>query len=335
PRPPRPRRRRPAAAHRTHARDGPSLQPPFQGSLPRARGTRRPRPPARWHRRQREDEQVPRQHHRSQGRRRHRREEDQDDVRGPSARGNRARARCRKSRLPLPRCLRPRHRGSGHPEGAIRARGPAQQSAEGPADGGAQQPSRPVPRAPSPLRSAHADGQRGPRARLETGSRHRHRNHGDGPRRAGPQLPGAVLMLQPTLEQVKEIARQGGGNILPIYREVPADLETPVSAFLKVKRGQYSFLLESVEGGERLARYSFLGTEPYRVIRTGEGQAGGEGDPLLQIEDELRRFSPVHQPGLPRFTGGAVGFLSYEVARYYEKLPMPAADPQGFPESVF
>jgi anthranilate synthase component 1 len=142
-------------------------------------------------------------------------------------------------------------------------------------------------------------------------------------------------MLQPTLEQVKELARPGGGNIVPIYREVPADLETPVSAFLKVKRGQYSFLLESVEGGERLARYSFLGTEPYRVLRTGEGAPGGLGDPLLQIEDELRRFSPVKVAGLPRFTGGAVGFLAYEVARYYEKLPMPDSDPQGFPESVF
>ncbi|MEX0750285.1 MAG: hypothetical protein WD359_05700, partial [Dehalococcoidia bacterium] len=72
----------------------------------------------------------------------------------------------------------------------------------------------------------------------------------------------------PTLEQVKAMA--GQGNIVPVYRDVAADLETPVSAYLKVARGQYSFLLESVEGGERLARYSFIGTEPYRVMRTGE-----------------------------------------------------------------
>ena len=142
-------------------------------------------------------------------------------------------------------------------------------------------------------------------------------------------------MLQPTLEQVKEIARQGGGNVIPIYREVAADLETPVSAFLKVKRGHYSFLLESVEGGERLARFSFIGTEPYRVVRTDDGPGGAGVDPLLEIEDELRRFTPVKVAGLPRFNGGAVGFLSYEVARYYEKLPVPESDPQGFPESIF
>src|SRR5436190_7510282 len=118
----------------------------------------------------------------------------------------------------------------------------------------------------------------------------------------------------PSLEQVKGMA--GQGNVVPVYREVVADLETPVSAYLKVKRGPYSFLLESVEGGERLARYSFIGTEPYRVLRTGEGTPGGLGDPLVQIEDELRRFSPVKVSGLPRFTGGAVGFLAYEVARY-------------------
>jgi len=135
----------------------------------------------------------------------------------------------------------------------------------------------------------------------------------------------------PTLEDVKAMA--GKGNIVPVYREVAADLETPVSAYLKVARGDFSFLLESVEGGERLARYSFIGTEPYRVLRTGAGERGG--DPLLQIEDELRRYQLVSVPGLPRFHGGAVGYLAYEVAQYYEKLPVPAADPQGLPESVF
>ncbi len=144
-------------------------------------------------------------------------------------------------------------------------------------------------------------------------------------------------MLRPTLEEVREIAARGEGNIVPIYREVPADLETPVSAYLKVARGDHSFLLESVEGGERLARYSFIGTEPYRILRTGDNPDAGEvpGDPLVEIEDELRRFKPVRVDGLPRFHGGAVGFLSYEVARYFERLPMPEADPQGFPESVF
>ena len=73
-------------------------------------------------------------------------------------------------------------------------------------------------------------------------------------------------MYYPTLQDVKKISRDG--NAVPIYREIVADLETPVSAFLKINRGGYSFLLESVEGGQRLARYSFIGTEPYKVLST-------------------------------------------------------------------
>ena len=139
----------------------------------------------------------------------------------------------------------------------------------------------------------------------------------------------------PSLEQVRAMVEQG--NVVPVYREVVADLETPVSAYLKVARGKYSFLLESVEGGERLARYSFIGTEPYRVLRTGTNAVANEtaGDPLVEIEDELRRFTPVRVEGLPRFHGGAVGYMAYEVARYYETLPMPEQDPQGFAESIF
>ena len=143
-------------------------------------------------------------------------------------------------------------------------------------------------------------------------------------------------MYTPTLEQARELAERGAGNIVPVYREVMADLETPVSAFLKVARGRYSFLLESVEGGERLARYSFIGTEPYRVLRTGPpGRYDATGDPLLHVEDELRRFRPAPVPGLPRFHGGAVGYLAYEVARYYERLPAPETDAYGMPEATF
>ncbi|MSQ33711.1 MAG: anthranilate synthase component I, partial [Dehalococcoidia bacterium] len=141
-------------------------------------------------------------------------------------------------------------------------------------------------------------------------------------------------MYTPTLEQVRALGAQG--NLVPIYRELPADLETPVSAFLKVARGKYSFLLESVEGGERLARYSFIGTQPYKVLKTGPGQRSGAVDPLLLIEQELSRFRPVAVAGLPRFLGGAVGYLAYEVTRYYEpRIPLPAADPLGVPESIF
>ena len=95
------------------------------------------------------------------------------------------------------------------------------------------------------------------------------------------------MKYTPTLEEAKALASQG--NVAPVYREVPADLETPVSAFLKVARGPHSFLLESVEGGERFGRYSFIGTEPYRVLRSGERSALNEepGDPLTHIEQEL------------------------------------------------
>jgi len=140
-------------------------------------------------------------------------------------------------------------------------------------------------------------------------------------------------MLRPTLDEVRALAANAEGNVVPVYRDVMADMETPVSAYLKVARGPYSLLLESVEGGERLARYSFIGTEPYRVLRTGP--PGRAIDPLREIEAELARFRPVRVEGLPRFHGGAVGYLGYEVAAYYERLPVPEADPQGFPESIF
>src|SRR5438067_3258273 len=107
--------------------------------------------------------------------------------------------------------------------------------------------------------------------------------------------------LSLTPERVRELARDYA--LIPLCLDVIADLETPVSAYLKIARGKHSFLLESVEGGERLARYSFIGTEPYRVLRTGQNAAANEtsGDPLIEIEQELRRFNPVAVEGLPRF----------------------------------
>ena len=142
-------------------------------------------------------------------------------------------------------------------------------------------------------------------------------------------------MYYPTLEEVKELAR-GGGNLVPVYREVQADLETPVSAYLKVAQGPYSFLLESVEGGERLARYSFIGAEPYRVLKTGPGQPEGAVDPLAHVQAELARSEPIAVPGLPRFLGGAVGYLAFECVRYFEpRVPASPNDTLGLPESVF
>ena len=141
-------------------------------------------------------------------------------------------------------------------------------------------------------------------------------------------------MYQPSLEQVKAMA--GQGNLVPVYRSINADLETPVSAYLKVARPPYSYLLESVAGGERIGRYSFIGTDPYQVIKTGPGQPGGPVDPLTLVEEEMSKYRHIHVPGLPPFHGGAVGYLSYDSISYFEpKVPVMAADPQGLPESVF
>jgi len=137
-------------------------------------------------------------------------------------------------------------------------------------------------------------------------------------------------MYYPTLEEVKK--RRQDGNLIPVYREIVADLETPVSAFLKVNRGGYSFLLESVEGGERLARYSFIGTEPYRVFAT-KGEDGINSLPV--IAEELNKYRIVPVSDLPRFCGGAVGYLAYEAVTRFEELPSPTTDLLRLPEALF
>ena len=139
----------------------------------------------------------------------------------------------------------------------------------------------------------------------------------------------------PSIEKFRELA-QGSANLIPVYRDVVADLETPVSAYLKIARGPHSFLFESVEGGERLARYSFMGTEPYRALRCGPGLPDGVGDPLTLVEAELGKYRIASVEGLPRFLGGAVGYLAYECAHYFEpRVPLPPIDPHGLPEAVF
>ena len=141
-------------------------------------------------------------------------------------------------------------------------------------------------------------------------------------------------MYHPSLNEVKGLA--GQGNLVPVYRSINADLETPVSAYLKVARPPYSFLLESVVGGERLGRYSFIGTDPYRVVKTGPGQPGGRVDPLTLVQAEMDKYRLIPIANLPRFHGGAVGYLAYDVVSYFEpRVPFMPADPQGLPESVF
>ena len=143
-------------------------------------------------------------------------------------------------------------------------------------------------------------------------------------------------MYYPSLEDVKSLASSNDGNLVPIYRSINADLETPVSAYLKVARAPYSFLLESVSGGERLGRYSFIGTDPYRVMKTGKAEALGEIDPLRPVQEEMDRYRLIPVEGLPRFHGGGVGYLAYDCIRYFEpRVPPMPADPQGLPESVF
>ena len=143
-------------------------------------------------------------------------------------------------------------------------------------------------------------------------------------------------MYYPTLKDVKSLADSSEGNLVPIFRSINADLETPVSAYLKVARPPYSFLLESVAGGERLGRYSFIGTDPYRVVKTGKEEALGEIDPLRPVQEEMDGYRLIPVEGLPRFHGGGVGYLAYDCIRYFEpRVPPMPADPQGLPESVF
>lgn len=143
-------------------------------------------------------------------------------------------------------------------------------------------------------------------------------------------------MYYPGLTEIQEMTEQG--NICPIYREIVADLETPVSAYLKIARGQFSFLLESVEGGQHIARYSFLGSDPYMILRMQDGVAhatqGGYKqtlpytDPLVVLESHVNSYRPIRLADLPLFVGGAVGYFSYETVCSFEDLPCP--DPADY-----
>jgi len=121
---------------------------------------------------------------------------------------------------------------------------------------------------------------------------------------------------------------------VPVRVEVEADTETPVSAFLKLSRGEpNAFLLESVEGGERSARFSFLGAGPRSVLRWRLGDAG---NPLERIRTELASHRAVRVDGTPRFSGGLVGFLSYDAVRLFEpRVPIAKDDEVAFPDALF
>ena len=143
------------------------------------------------------------------------------------------------------------------------------------------------------------------------------------------------------------IKRAQRGNMTPVYKEILADMETPVSAFKKIAQegGEYSFLLESVEGGERMARFSFLGSGTDLVIKskgpkveitrggkTEELQLEPGRDVLDLLKHELGSLNYVPDPNLPRFCGGAVGFISYDMVRFFEDLPDTTTDDLNLPD---
>jgi anthranilate synthase component 1 len=137
-------------------------------------------------------------------------------------------------------------------------------------------------------------------------------------------------MYRPGIEEYRQLKDRG--RLVPVYGEFDAGGETPLSALLKVKRGDYAFLLESAEGSRGTAGYSFIGTEPYRQLSTREGD---KVNPLDAIAAELKKQKLVEIDGLPDFCGGAVGYLGYEAVRRLEELPSPGSDPLALPESLF
>ncbi|MGV7220250.1 MAG: anthranilate synthase component I [Nitrospinales bacterium] len=154
------------------------------------------------------------------------------------------------------------------------------------------------------------------------------------------------MSYKPTLEEFKQKASQG--NLIPVYKEIYADLDTPVSAYMKIRDEKHSFLLESVEGGEKWARFCFLGCGPFTVVSSkgktititkngkDETESAKEGStPLAVLKDILSQYKPVEDASLPRFTGGAVGFIGYDMVRYFEKLPEQTEDDLDVPDSLF
>jgi len=147
-----------------------------------------------------------------------------------------------------------------------------------------------------------------------------------------------------SLDQFRRCAREG--NLIPLYREILADYETPVSAFAKIDHGPSAYLLESVEGGEKWARYSFLGGGAPVVVYEDAGdlillrgklkkRIPSLGQPLERLRELMEGYRPVILPDLPRFVGGAVGYLSYDMVRTFEELPTRRKDQGAPPDFAF
>ncbi len=160
-------------------------------------------------------------------------------------------------------------------------------------------------------------------------------------------MPGSETSRKTTPDLPEFVSLATRHTLIPLTRTVPADLETPVGAFLRVAADEpEAFLLESVEGGEKIGRYTFIGVRPYRVLTARNGEVtlreGGPGaspahtfsaDIFAELKRELEAHRPAKLPGLPPFTAGAVGFFAYDVVRQIERLPTLAADELRAPDA--
>jgi anthranilate synthase component 1 len=168
---------------------------------------------------------------------------------------------------------------------------------------------------------------------------------GPGARQA-PRAHYELVLLRPSLEEFETLARRG--NLIPVAREILADLDTPLSLFRRLDDGRTSFLLESVQGGEKWARYSFIGTGARAIFRARgrdiewieDGHTEtlrAEGDPLEFLREKLSGLSQVTPEGfeLPRFIGGAVGMVGYDWVRFVERLPEPNPSQLDLPDLWF
>ena len=149
--------------------------------------------------------------------------------------------------------------------------------------------------------------------------------------------------MQPSFEEFSRLA--GQGNLIPVCRELLMDLETPLSFFKRLERDRYAFLLESVEGSERWARYSFLGTRPYRVFKSrgkeveitedGRKKRFAADDPLRILQGLLQEYRPVTVDGGPPFFGGALGYVAYDAVEQFHNIANTKKDALGMPEIFF
>lgn len=152
-------------------------------------------------------------------------------------------------------------------------------------------------------------------------------------------------MILPDFKTFEALAKQG--NIIPVYRELFADMETPLGVYSRLADAPWSFLLESVEGGENLARYSFIGNQPRAVFRSKDrvvtiDHCDGnvetisvDDSPVEELKRRMNAFKAVKNTNLPRFTGGAVGYFSYDAVKFFEDIAQANADDLELPELYF